>query len=84
MPLYASKPLTARFKAGFRAAGKKLEMGKACVHFKKAEDLALDMVGGDPGRDSDGSLDRHRAGGSTTMSTSADSNVRSRRLTRSA
>ncbi len=32
--------------AGFKAAGKKLDMGKACIRFQAAQDLALD-VGGD-------------------------------------
>ena len=31
-------------KAGFKKAGKKLDMGKSCVHFKKFDDLALDAV----------------------------------------
>jgi len=33
-----------RLKAGFAAAGKKLNMGKGCVRFKKADDLALDAI----------------------------------------
>ncbi len=45
MPLYANKPLTARLEAGFRAAGKKLDMGKACIRFRTADDLPLDVVG---------------------------------------
>ena len=30
---------------GFAAAGKKLDMGKACVRFKKLDDLPLDLIG---------------------------------------
>jgi hypothetical protein len=45
MPVYACKPLREKLQAGFKAAGKKLDMGKACVHFKTAGDLALDVVG---------------------------------------
>jgi len=30
---------------GFRKAGKKLDMGKSCVHFKTADDLPLDVIG---------------------------------------
>lgn len=30
---------------GFAAAGKRLDMGKACVRFRKAEDLALEVIG---------------------------------------
>ena len=45
MPLYGSKALQERLEAGFQAAGKKLDMGKACIHFKTAGDLALEVVG---------------------------------------
>jgi uncharacterized protein YdhG (YjbR/CyaY superfamily) len=30
--------------AGFKAAGKKLDMGKACIRFKQLEDLPLDVI----------------------------------------
>ena len=33
------------FKAAWQKSGKKLDMGKACVRFKAAEDLALDVIG---------------------------------------
>jgi hypothetical protein len=45
MPIYGSTVLAERLAEGFRAAGKKLDMGKACIHFKKADDLALDVIG---------------------------------------
>ena len=32
------------FKDAYRASGKKLDMGKSCVRFKKLEDLPLDVV----------------------------------------
>lgn len=32
-------------RAGFKAAGKKLDMGKSCVRFREAADLALDVIG---------------------------------------
>ena len=32
-------------REGFRAAGKKLDMGRCCIHFQRADDLALDAVG---------------------------------------
>jgi hypothetical protein len=41
---YASKERTERLKAAFAAAGKKLDMGKSCIRFKKADDLALDHI----------------------------------------
>jgi hypothetical protein len=43
--VYGDAARARRLKDGFRAAGKKLDMGKACVHFKSADDLALDVVG---------------------------------------
>ncbi|HEX8869538.1 MAG TPA: hypothetical protein VF821_28005, partial [Lentzea sp.] len=33
------------FRAKYAATGKKLDMGKACVRFKRSEDLALDVIG---------------------------------------
>lgn len=33
------------FREEFRRAGKKLDMGKSCVRFRKLEDLPLDVVG---------------------------------------
>ncbi len=39
-------PATAQwFRQAFQAAGKKLDMGKACVRFKKLEDLPLEVIG---------------------------------------
>jgi len=32
-------------RAGFARAGKKLDMGKSCVRFKKLEDLPLEVIG---------------------------------------
>lgn len=50
MALYLMAPsmrpdIEARLRAGFQAAGKKLDMGKSCIRFKKLEDLALDAIG---------------------------------------
>jgi hypothetical protein len=33
------------FKEAFKEAGKKLDMGKSCVRFRTADDLALDAIG---------------------------------------
>jgi hypothetical protein len=33
------------FREAWTATGKKLDMGKACVRFRKVEDLALDVIG---------------------------------------
>jgi hypothetical protein len=42
--LYASPERTQRLKAAAAAAGKKLDMGKSCIRFKKADDLALEAI----------------------------------------
>lgn len=43
--IYASKERAERLKTAFAAAGKKLDMGKSCIRFKRVDDLALDAVG---------------------------------------
>jgi hypothetical protein len=43
--VYASPELLARVEEGFRKAGKKLDMGKSCVRFKKLDDLPLAVIG---------------------------------------
>ena len=45
MPAYGSPGVLQQLKDGFRAAGKKLDIGKACIHFQTADDLALDVIG---------------------------------------
>ena len=45
MSVYGSKEELARLRAGFKAAGKKLDIGKACIRFRKIEDLPLDVIG---------------------------------------
>ena len=45
MPVYGSAELLRELTNGFLAAGKKLDIGKACIHFQTAEDLALDVIG---------------------------------------
>jgi hypothetical protein len=45
MQVYGSAALAQKLRDGFKAAGKKLNMGKACVRFQQAEDLPLDVVG---------------------------------------
>ena len=42
--VYGDPDARARLEEGFRAAGKKLDMGKACIHFHKADDLALETI----------------------------------------
>jgi hypothetical protein len=45
MCVYGSKEIEAWFRDEFRKAGKKLDMGKSCVRFKKLEDLPLNVIG---------------------------------------
>ena len=45
MSVYSDAKQEARLRDGFKAAGKKLDMGKSCVRFKSADDLPLDVVG---------------------------------------
>ena len=45
MNVYGDDATLQWFTEGFAAAGKKLDMGKACVRFKKLDDLPLDFIG---------------------------------------
>ncbi len=45
MAVYGDPKLAAWFTAAWKKSGKKLDMGKACIRFRKAEDLALDVIG---------------------------------------
>ena len=45
MSLYGDADELARFTKAWKATGKKLDMGKACIRFKKVDDLALEVVG---------------------------------------
>lgn len=38
-------PLATWFQDAWKKTGKKLDMGKACIRFKKVEDLPLDVIG---------------------------------------
>lgn len=42
--VYASQERTERMKGEWAAAGKKLDMGKSCLRFKRAEDVAEDVL----------------------------------------
>jgi hypothetical protein len=43
--VYANKASEKWFKDAFKKSGKKLDMGKSCVHFKTLDDLPLDVIG---------------------------------------
>jgi len=45
MYLYGSAEHDERFRLAWAKTGKKLDMGKACLRFKKLDDLALDVIG---------------------------------------
>jgi hypothetical protein len=45
MCVYGSPDLRAWFEAEYRKSGKRLDMGKACLRFKRADDLPLDLIG---------------------------------------
>lgn len=45
MGVYSDPELNAWFRGRFLKSGRKLDMGKSCVRFKKLEDLPLDVVG---------------------------------------
>jgi hypothetical protein len=44
MSVYGDDKLRTWFEKAFKASGKKLDMGKSCVRFKKLEDLPLDVI----------------------------------------
>jgi hypothetical protein len=45
MGVYGDGEQARRFREEFAAAGKKLDIGKSCVRFRTAADLALDAIG---------------------------------------
>jgi hypothetical protein len=45
MGAFWSESQLEQLKAAFKAAGKKLDMGKCCVHFESPDDLPLEAIG---------------------------------------
>jgi len=45
MCVYGDPKLSAEFQKAWKATGKKLDMGKACIRFKSLHDVPLDVVG---------------------------------------
>ncbi len=45
MNIYGNKETEEWFIQEYKKSGKKLDMGKSCIRFKKADDLALDVLG---------------------------------------
>jgi Domain of unknown function (DU1801) len=44
MSVYGHMPTLEWFQKAWAKTGKKLDMGKSCIRFKKVEDLALDVI----------------------------------------
>ena len=47
--VYVSAERTERLREAFAAAGKKLDMGKSCIRFKRADDLPLEAIASEIG-----------------------------------
>ena len=45
MTVYGDPETEQWFRKAYQAAGKRLDMGKSCVRFKKLDDLPLDVIG---------------------------------------
>jgi uncharacterized protein YdhG (YjbR/CyaY superfamily) len=43
--VYADQTRHDAFVAAYKATGKRMDMGKSCVRFRKLEDLPLDLIG---------------------------------------
>ncbi len=43
--IYMSDEARSKFETAYKATGKKLDVGKSCVRFKKLEDLPLQLIG---------------------------------------
>jgi hypothetical protein len=44
MCIYGGTERTRKFQEAWAKTGKKLDMGKACIRFKRSQDLALDVI----------------------------------------
>ena len=45
MGAYGDPKQRKRLEDAFRASGKRMDMGKSCLHFRNADDLPLDAIG---------------------------------------
>ncbi len=43
--VYADEAGAAAFQDAYRATGKRLDMGKSCVRFRRLDDIPLDLIG---------------------------------------
>jgi hypothetical protein len=44
--IYADDGAREKFETAYRASGKRYDVGKSCVRFKKLDDLPLEVIGG--------------------------------------
>jgi hypothetical protein len=44
MTVYGNGPMLEWFTAAYKATGKKLDMGKACIRFRTLDDIPLDVI----------------------------------------
>lgn len=44
LSVYGNKKIEKWFREEYKRSGKKMDMGKSCVRFKRAEDLPLDLI----------------------------------------
>ena len=63
MNVYGDQKLQEWFEEEYRASGKKLNMGKACIRFKKPEDLPMDLIAKAISLTSGGAVHRDLRGG---------------------
>jgi hypothetical protein len=45
MGIYADEAIRERFETAYRATGKRYDVGKSCVRFRKLDDLPLELIG---------------------------------------
>lgn len=45
MGIYGSEALRERFDQAYQATGKRMDVGKSCVRFRRLDDLPLDVIG---------------------------------------
>jgi uncharacterized protein YdhG (YjbR/CyaY superfamily) len=43
--IYISEETMKKFETEYKATGKRFDVGKSCVRFKKLDDLPLDLIG---------------------------------------
>jgi hypothetical protein len=68
--VYGDRSTESRFRERWAATGKKLDMGKSCVRFRRLEDLPLDVIGRTIAEESvEGYLERYAAARGSSRAT---------------